>query len=205
MFETCPLPEHFRHPSRVHGQRHVARVMVHATRLIDATGLHTHANALWAAVFLHDLARTHDGVCHRHGADAWTRYEQEPWLQEAIEPARLSANDIDGVRTAVVAHCQWQEVPAEDPHITLVKLLKDADGLDRVRIHDLDVSYLRFPESREMEAFAWDLHAYSLTVDEGPELFARLQDWATRQGRAPRASWHRPRGTSGTSPTYPAR
>ena len=40
-----PTPDLFVHPSRIHGQRHVARVMIHAFRLIEATGL-THL-ATW--------------------------------------------------------------------------------------------------------------------------------------------------------------
>jgi hypothetical protein len=35
--------------------------------------------------------------------------------------------------------------------------LKDADGLDRVRIHDLDPSQLRFPVSQERVELAWKL------------------------------------------------
>jgi hypothetical protein len=35
-----------------------------------------------------------------------------------------------------------------------LKLFKDSDGLDRVRINDLDVEYLRYPVSRELVSFA---------------------------------------------------
>jgi hypothetical protein len=178
---TCPLPGHFRHPSRIHGQRHVARVMVHAFRLIDATGLHAHGDALWASVFLHDLARTHDDVCHRHGADAWARFEGEDWLQAALAPAGLSPHELEGVKAAVVAHCEWTEVSAAHPHATLVRLLKDADGLDRVRLGDLDPRYLRFEESAGLVRHARDLLAFSRTVPEGPDLLPRLRDWSRRQ------------------------
>jgi hypothetical protein len=65
-----PTPDLFWHRSRLHGQAHVSRVMVHAIRLVEATGQHALAPRLWATVFLHDLARLHDDVCHRHGADA---------------------------------------------------------------------------------------------------------------------------------------
>jgi len=33
-----PPPALFAHPNRIHGQSHVARVMVHAFRLLEATG-----------------------------------------------------------------------------------------------------------------------------------------------------------------------
>lgn len=66
--KMVPLPELFRHRSTLHGQAHVSRVMIHAMRLIEATGRHAYGPQLWASVSLHDLARTHDGVCDRHGA-----------------------------------------------------------------------------------------------------------------------------------------
>jgi hypothetical protein len=69
-----PPPELFAHPSTLHGQAYVARVMVHAFRLIAATGWSDEAPRLWSAVYLHDIARTHDGRCHRHGGDAMTRF-----------------------------------------------------------------------------------------------------------------------------------
>jgi len=181
----CPVPQDFQYPSLIHGQRHVARVMVHAFRLLQATGLREHTGALWAAVYLHDLARNNDGVCHRHGADAWTRFEQEPGLREALAPAGLGEDQWRGVKTAVTWHCKWRELPDADPHLVLARLLKDADGLDRVRIRDLDLSYLRFRQTTRMEGFSWALHDYSLTVPEGPELFGRL--WAWTLARALRA------------------
>lgn len=179
----CPVPGDFRHPSFVHGQRHVARVMVHAFRLLQVTGLSEHTGALWASVYLHDLARTGDGVCHRHGADAWTRFEQEPVLQAALAPAGLGQDQWRGVKTAITWHCKWRELPDADPHVTLARLLKDADGLDRVRIRDLDPSYLRFRQSRRMEGFSRALHDHSLTVPEGPDLFGRLWTWTLARAR----------------------
>ena len=66
----APSPELFTHPSTLHGQAHVSRVMIHAFRLIEATGWREEASRLWAAVYLHDLARSHDGRCYRHGGDS---------------------------------------------------------------------------------------------------------------------------------------
>ena len=60
--ELVPPTELFLHPSRLHGQAHVTRVMVHAFRLIAATGFVEETARLWAAVYLHDIARLHDGV-----------------------------------------------------------------------------------------------------------------------------------------------
>ena len=43
---------------------------------------------------------------------------------------------------------------ARIPTWRLTSLLKDADGLDRARLGDLEPRYLRNPEAREMVGFA---------------------------------------------------
>ena len=45
-------------------------------------------------------------------------------------------------------------MPRDHEHWPLVALLKDADGLDRVRLGDLDIRYLRHPQSVAMVPFA---------------------------------------------------
>jgi hypothetical protein len=94
----------FWHASTLHGQAHVTRVMVHAIRLVDATGQDALARRLWASVFLHDLARLHDGVCHRHGADAARRLREETALQDRLAEAGLTADDHGAIEPAVTAH-----------------------------------------------------------------------------------------------------
>jgi hypothetical protein len=149
-----PAPELFWHASDLHGQAHVSRVMVHAIRLIEATGQHTLAPRLWATVFLHDLARRHDGVDHRHGADAARRLREEPALQARLAEAGLVASDYPAIEAAVTAHSAPKEASRDQEHWPLIALLKDADGLDRVRLGDLDVRYLRHPEAGAMVRFA---------------------------------------------------
>jgi hypothetical protein len=155
-----PLPQHFRHQSRLHGQSHVARVMVHALRLIEATGWEHEAARLWAAVYLHDLERTHDGACQRHGADAVKRWQEQLPLRLHIMSGGVQESDYDAIALAVELHCQpnSEEPPHDDPNWPLVALLKDADGLDRVRLGDLDTSMLRLPESLTMVEFAQELY-----------------------------------------------
>ncbi len=164
-----PLPQHFRHVSKIHGQAHVARVMVHALRLIEATGWEDEAARLWAAVYLHDLERTHDGRCHKHGADAVARWRAQESLRLHIFSAGIDQADREPVEIAVALHCQPDsEMPSNDhAQWRLVALLKDADGLDRVRLGDLDPKFLRLPESKTMVAFAQTL--YDKTHEIVPE------------------------------------
>lgn len=170
-----PLPEMFRHRSTLHGQAHVARVMIHAIRLVEVTGMQSYGPQLWASVFLHDLARTHDGVCHRHGADAAQRLRDEPILQQRLTEAGLVQADYPAIEAAVTAHSAPKEVSSEHPHWPLIALLKDADGLDRVRLGDLDPRYLRHPESKGMVRFAQALFdATDGVIATGPAHFEEL-------------------------------
>jgi hypothetical protein len=151
--DLVPPPSLFLHASSLHGQAHVARVMVHAFRLIDATGARDPAPALWACVYLHDIARRHDGLCRRHGRDAFERLIHLPDVQELFAKGGVKEGDYPAIQTAVIEHCRG-EVPLDHPHRELAALLKDADGLDRVRLYDLNPRYLRHPEAVDMVRFA---------------------------------------------------
>ena len=58
----------------------------------------------------------------------------------------------------MVHHCLLEELDRSHPHWRLTSLLKDADGLDRVRLGDLDPLFLRNDESRAMVPFAHALY-----------------------------------------------
>jgi len=178
--ELVPPPELFWHPSTLHGQAHVARVLVHAFRLIAAAGLVEETPRLWAAVYLHDIARRHDGHCTRHGDDAWARLDSLPDVQALFARGGVPADDHPAIQAAVAMHSQGEPKP-DHPHGRLIKLLKDADGLDRVRLGDLDPDYLRHAEARHMARFAQRLYGdtdHKLPI--GPDYFARLWPEAQR-------------------------
>ena len=155
----APAPSLFTHASTLHGQAHVSRVMVHAFRLIAATGWAEEMPRLWAAVYVHDIARTHDGLCYRHGSDAMTKLETLPAVRDLFARGGVMDEDYAMIRTAVVQHSLPKELDRAHPHWRLTALLKDADGLDRVRLGDLDVRYLRHPEALGMVDFAESLFA----------------------------------------------
>ena len=176
-----PPPSLFTHASTLHGQAHVARVMLHAFRLIEATGWMGEAPRLWAAVYLHDIARTHDGRCYVHGAGAVEKLETLPHLYELFDRGGVVHDDYDAIRTAVIHHCKPEELDRAHPHWRLASLLKDADGLDRVRLGDLDPRFLRHPGSGRMIRFAERLFLETDPVLEpGTEYFSRLWPEALR-------------------------
>lgn len=171
----------FTHPSTLHGQTHVSRVMVHAFHLLEATGWSEEAPRLWAAVYLHDIARTHDGQCYRHGGDAMKRLETLPQVRELFAQGGVRDSDYAPIHTAVVHHSLPNELDRDHPHWRLTSLLKDADGLDRVRLGDLDSRYLRNPQARDMIRFAEALFEETDgIVPIGPTHFAALWPEATR-------------------------
>ena len=179
--DLVPLSSLFTHKSTLHGQSHVARVMVHAFRLIAATGWIAEAPRLWAAVYLHDLARTHDGECHRHGGDAMKKFDRLPHLREFFGQGGVRDDDYPVIHTAVVHHCLPHELDVDHPHWRLTSLLKDADGLDRVRLGDLDPRYFRNAQTREMVAFAEALFRQTDgVVRAGDRHFAELWPEAVR-------------------------
>jgi hypothetical protein len=166
--EMLPPRDLFTHQSRIHGQKHVARVMIHAFLLLERIGRPEEKPALWAAAYLHDLARTHDGRCHEHGANALGKLAAYPELQALFARGGLDPAWMPAIETAVTRHSRPAELAESHPHRRLTALLKDADGLDRVRINDLNPAYLRFPESRELADFAQRLHdetEYALEAD----------------------------------------
>jgi len=79
------------------------------------------------------------------------------------------------IEAAVTAHSAPKEVSREHPHWPLIALLKDADGLDRVRLGDLDPRYLRHPESKGMVPFTQALFdATDGVIATGPPHFEQL-------------------------------
>jgi hypothetical protein len=179
--ELAPAPSLFSHRSDLHGQSHVSRVMVHAFRLIETTGWIEEAPRLWAAVYLHDIARTHDGICYRHGGDAMKKFETLPEVKELFERGGVRADDYAAIHTAVVHHSLPKELDRAHPHWRLTSLLKDADALDRVRLRDLDPRYLRNPEARGMVRFAEALFVETdRIVPNGDDHFSALWPAAVR-------------------------
>lgn len=178
--EMVPPPELFAHPSLLHGQAHVARVLVHAFRLVGATGAVAEMPRLWASVYLHDIARRHDGRCPHHGPDAWARFASLADVQAMFVRAGVSTDDYPAIEAAVSLHSHGEQKTG-GPHARLVKLLKDADGLDRVRLGDLDPDYLRHPEARGMVRFAERLYRDTDgKLPVGADYFARLWPEAQR-------------------------
>jgi len=150
------LPHRFgmvRPPSRIHGRGHTLRVMTLAGRLHDrllqtGTALPpTHYRDLMTAALIHDLGRRHDGVCQEHGL--WACEGKRGIAEEEFLGRKLPEDDWARIAAAVDAHARPDPSPPW-PRGSLTALLKDADGLDRVRLReDPDPAFFRHPFTAE--------------------------------------------------------
>jgi len=185
LHEIAPTPDRFQHPSYIHGEFHVARVIIHGFLLTRLTGHEGESVRLWAAAWLHDIGRTHDGYCEKHGRNAVKRVSQSPSIQNLLSRGGVREEDWNAIFFAVEHHCLPKEVPRSHPYRVLTALLKDCDGLDRTRLGDLNPRYLRFPATRTLIPFARQLTHLSETRLRAPHdqaagpLFPRL--WGLAQ------------------------
>lgn len=151
-----PLPEWFAHnPYGIHGIGHVARVFVWANiigRQLLEKGTSLNLEAIHWASALHDVGRHSDGIDKGHGA------RSADWVAEHRDmlPAAIS----DDTLNAIVYCCLWHDTADRNIPIMTPELicLKDADGLDRVRINDLNPDLLRSEPARLLVLDAWDLY-----------------------------------------------
>jgi hypothetical protein len=112
-------------------------------------------------------------------------FRQAPELYTLFARGGVHPEDHGPIATAVTQHSIRNELPRTHPHWPLTALLKDADGLDRVRLGDLDPTYLRHPEAREMVAYAEALFEETNgRIEPGSDHFPQL--WAAATGLADR-------------------
>ena len=142
--------DQFDHPSLLHGILHTYRVMVHALKLGLLTGKIEEARNSFFAAYIHDMARTHDGYCTRHGSDAANLKLHA--YRSLFHENGATDDDILVIGKAVTMHSIGRELPREDSDWLSVALLKDADALDRIRLgeDDLNTAYLRLPETHTL-------------------------------------------------------
>lgn len=147
--------------SLVHGEGHIERTLLHGAFCAMAEGLDCENTALLLeACSYHDVGRENDWYDTEHGHRS---------AQRLAELTGRTAQELLMLQAAVDAHSKpdkelektLRSYETEDYLRTfqLAQLLKDADGLDRVRIHDLKTEFLRREASVQRADFA--LYLYS--------------------------------------------
>lgn len=159
------LPTLYNSPNGIHGVNHVRRTLLLSLLMASFDKLSIrHTRILAYASVYHDIGRTHDGVDDYHGYASY---------QKALEQGLLDSqetSDVCLVKELIERHA------ISDPRAFsletinegmrkevrfLLRYFKDADGLDRVRLGDLNVDYLRTGIARKMPLVAQKLLKFS--------------------------------------------
>jgi hypothetical protein len=155
-------PSYFIEPWGIHGVRHAKRVLMLSLILSYLNKLNfSDTDILVQASLYHDIGRTHNGVCYEHGYKSYKKMlkiglvkndgsESTSILKFIVE--NHCVQDADALKNAKDYH-----FTDEGRAIGLLKIFKDSDGLDRVRLGDLNVRYLRNEFSAKLVGVAEQL------------------------------------------------
>jgi hypothetical protein len=145
----------------IHGAMHTRRVIIHAAEIAHALTVESRIReAVIRAALWHDIGRIDDGRDYYHGAKSAGKVVglglhnglASPIVELALfAVTHHSGGEKHGERAAE------DFFERSDEALLAFRILKDADGLDRVRLGDLDVTKLRLPGSDRRVGRAEDL------------------------------------------------
>ena len=155
------LPNLYHNPDGIHGVSHVRRTLVLALLMAHLDQLSDKQTRIiaYASVY-HDIGREHDSKDDYHGYESFQKANEQGLLKGLIDKEvrivkelieRHAIDDTQAFSLETVAENIRAEVRF------LLNYFKDADNLDRVRIHDLNVDYLRTDIARQMPLLAQQL------------------------------------------------
>ena len=161
--------------SLLHGPGHIERVLLFGALIAWQEGLDARDTALLlAACSYHDIGRIDDSRDKAHGARSAEKLQGPAFrglrasLTEQdfrILQAAVTAHSVSGRLMPEIGEACRVEAQQRARYLELAACLKDADGLDRIRLGDLDVSRLRHRSSRDLAFFAETLyHVYLRTA-----------------------------------------
>lgn len=150
--------------SKLHGRDHIERVMLFASLLAYHLLLDADDTLLLLdACSYHDVGRVNDKLDDDHGKRSGEQIghitgrapgEESSILRAMVEAHSIHDKEMDGII--------WRHGVSDFPRAKRLSLaLKDADGLDRVRLNGplLDPRYLRYGYSRTLIPFARRVYA----------------------------------------------
>jgi len=138
----------FLFPSNIHGIRHTKRVLFLGDLLAQACALNEADKKLLAlACCYHDIGRINDLKDDEHGLQSSRKFLR----LKLNEKHNLTAEETEIVTTLITMHALPDDMFVGNERVRLLyNILKDSDAIDRLRINDLDPSYLRLKESHDL-------------------------------------------------------
>ncbi|PGT89914.1 hypothetical protein [Bacillus thuringiensis] len=176
---TYILEEYFHNFNGIHGGNHCSRVLLHCLSMAREMKLSNDDRAiLCLSACLHDIGRENDDEDEMHGirsAECIGEHDISVFGINAVNSEReydlayLDEDEEDILYFIIENHCisdrqakenleqqDWDE--DKQAHAwRLFEIFKDADGLDRVRLGDLDSNYLRTPAGKRRVFIAHSL------------------------------------------------
>lgn len=156
-------PELFMSPNGIHGVLHCKRVLMLTLMLSMLESLNDDdRNILIKSAQYHDIGRINDDEDYEHGKLSIKKMKE-------LKLFRNNKTQKDEIlRFIIENHCIPDDIALEnidqykisdkEHAIYLFKLFKDADGLDRVRLGDLDLKYLRNENAKKLGRVAFLLN-----------------------------------------------
>lgn len=166
------------HKSELHGVAHMTRVFILQELICEqlvSEGAKIDRKAVRFAAMAHDVGRVNDGTDPDHGR------RSAEWMKRHLAEF-MTPETIDLATYAV----HWHVPPDHSAPVMTPELmaLKDADGLDRVRLGDLDVDYLRTEAAVDLAVTAEELYVLSIKYrrNEGKPAFLSVLYAAVQLG-----------------------
>lgn len=174
LYKYEPKQEWLKHDSYWHGVGHMTRVFILQELICNQLDEELDRDAIRWAASVHDVGRIDDGIDLDHGR------RSAEWMKDN-QPSFISPETLDTATYIVHWHVD------EDSDIPVMtnemKVLKDADGLDRVRLGDLDETYLRTRPARQLIETAQALYDMSQpTKSNERDSFKSVLEAATQIG-----------------------
>jgi len=160
-YNALIVPTLYHNPEGIHGVSHIRRTLLLALLMAYLDKLSNQQTRLLAyASVYHDIGREHDGKDDYHGYDSYQKATALRLLK------KLSEKEVRIVRELIERHAIDDTIAfaldtvaadIQDEVWFLLRYFKDADNLDRVRIYDLNIEYLRTDIARKMPSVAQQL------------------------------------------------
>ena len=180
--------------SPIHGVGHILRTMVHGAMGAMEEGLsQSDTTLLLEGCAYHDVGRRNDSMDDCHGersAAQLAALTGRRGRELAVLQAAVTLHSLPDRRFPQVLEQYGLSWDAEAEEIAL--LLKDADGLDRVRIWDLDPRYLRCSGSAERVGFAKALYLAWQKSTGGQLVPDFVRTWKGLDGEGNPVPWQVP-------------
>ncbi|MCB2354468.1 hypothetical protein [Clostridium estertheticum] len=154
-------------PYGIHGISHITRVLMILDLIFEQeTFSITEKRLLSYCGLYHDIGRSNNMVDRIHGINSYGKLVDTGLINDI---KGLNAEELEIMRFIIYCHCMdddgsraalyaWNTIEDKVKAFKLYEIFKDADGLDRTKIGDLDIEYLRREGSKTLVPKAIEIY-----------------------------------------------